>query len=381
MGERREWEDGNNSKRYTAALRMLQTKVRETGNSMAEFPRTVCCLIGAGYSFVAGLPLTKDLFAADVIEASGQAGRRFQAVWDDYDRWHTANPSKNPEEYLAELHANFLSRPGPPFAWAVELVAAVLATLRGADIRPAASRYRMRITEPSPFTAHVDFWSVVTSSFMNVSVVTTNYDLLIERALRHRPMKRAFGPGFYYGGIARPQLLQGTALPFTVTDSQRFVELTGAVSVYKLHGSLNWARQPSRLLLYQDMRPAFRHGGDAAIVPPITDKETPAWLKPIWEEAEQSLAEATCWIVCGYSLPDYDLGMRHLLQCASMKVENIYLLDPFSRDVQAHYHDVAPHATIHRLDGLPHGTQQLRAKLGFARSIGSSRPIDGPNRS
>ena len=40
--------------------------------------------------------------------------------------------------------------------------------------------------------------------------MTTNYDILIERELRHKGMRRVFGPGFYYGGIPKPQLLRGT---------------------------------------------------------------------------------------------------------------------------------------------------------------------------
>ena len=321
---------------------------------------SACCLIGAGYSVVADLPLTKDLFTTSVVAMSDSAEQRFRAVWDDYARWHNTNPAKNPEEYLANLDGNLLHRPGPPFAWAVELVAATLATPRSGDAKARNPRYGVRVTQPPRCATHVDFWATVARLFDSVAAVTTNYDLLIERALRHRPMRRGFGPGFHYGGIGRPQVLRGAALPFTVTDPQRLVELTGPIPVYKLHGSLSWARRGDGLDLYQDMRPAFRYGGDAAIVPPLSEKETPDWLRPIWQAAERELARADWWIVCGYSLPDYDSAIREMLaRSAGERPLTVLILAPSSGTLRDRYARVAPRAEIYSLAGLPAGIRQL----------------------
>lgn len=73
------------------------------------------------------------------------------------------------------------------------------------------------------------------------------------------------------------------------------VEMDGAIPVYKLHGSLNWSRVGDELELFQDLRPAFRHGGDAAIVPPVPEKEIPAWLRPVWSSAEAELGALSSW--------------------------------------------------------------------------------------
>jgi hypothetical protein len=95
--------------------------------------------------------------------------------------------------------------------------------------------------------------------------------------------------------------------------------------LYKLHGSLNWTRVGDAVELYQDMRPAFQHGGDAAIVPPISEKETPGWLTNVWQAAERNLAAAHSWIVCGYSLPQFDVAIQAMLQRAGTRVqEGIY---------------------------------------------------------
>src|SRR5438046_613116 len=99
--------------------------------------QSVCCILGAGYSHVAGAPLAKDLFATrDVAVSSEAAARRFQTVWNDYEAWLSANPARNAEEYLADLLKHGLSFPNfpvparviPPFQWAVELLGAVLST-------------------------------------------------------------------------------------------------------------------------------------------------------------------------------------------------------------------------------------------------------------
>ena len=330
--------------------------------------KSVCCIIGAGYSFVAGLPLARDLLTSDLAVVSKSAAQRFQWVWGDYARWQQGNPSRGPEEYLADLYRDPASwEPTHPcFSWAVELVAVALATPRGRDVNSVSPRYGPCITWPSRCAIHTAFWATVRTAFDDVAAVTTNYGLLIERSLRHRPMMRGFGPGFYYGGLIRPQVLKGTALPFTVTNPQRFVKLTGTIPVYKLHGSLNWARIGSSLELYQDMRPAFRHGGDAAIVPPASDKQTPSWLRPVWEEAEKKLSDSDCWIVCGYSLPSYDVGIeRTLKRAAKFKtgIGRIFILDPFSEHLRDKYQQVAPSAEIHCLSGLPKGIGDLRVHL------------------
>ena len=208
---------------------------------------TTCCIVGAGYSFIAGLPLAKDLLSTAVAVFSRSAEKRFEKVREDYAAWQKENPEGATEQYLSYLFEMELRLGGPPFEWAVELVAAVLATPRATDLRPITGRYRGRLTRPSWCRLHTYFWSTLMSFFTDISVVTTNYDLLIERSLRHKRMKRLFGPGFYYGGIPQPQVLKGTAQPFTVTNPQCFITLDGTIPVYKLHGSLNWSIENEEL--------------------------------------------------------------------------------------------------------------------------------------
>jgi len=326
-----------------------------------------CCIVGAGYSHAAGLPLAKDLLDIDCHISSSEAKDRFQAVWTNFDDWRMHNPGKGPEEYLGYLYGMGAVIGQPHFRWAVELVMAVLATPLASDRRAANPRYISRITNPSWCLAHKDLWQLLLEATSSLSVVTTNYDLLVERSLRHSPMRRVFGPGCFYGGLARPQMLRGVALPFSVRRALRVIEMNGLVPVYKLHGSLNWCLRRGSLEMFQDARAAFRRGGEAAVVPPTTEKAVPDWLKPVWIEAEERLSEAGCWVVCGYSLPQYDSAIRTLLKRAATRtVQTIVLLDPNSTQLASSYADVAPKAMIKCARGLPKGIDDLRRMIQTA---------------
>lgn len=364
--------------------------------------QSICCILGAGYSHVAGAPLTRDLFAIrSVAIPSEAAARRYRTVWNDYEAWLFENPYRNPEEYLADLpkhgqsavwianerylvahrdleatvgiegRASTLPFPDlpvptrviPPFEWAVELLAAVLATPLPSDTTVTNFRYGARVSFPFNCESHFAFWREVVGKASHVAAITTNYDILIERGLRHKRMKRLFGPGCYYGGIPKPQLLRGSQEPWAYQGN--YIELDGAVPIYKLHGSLNWSRAGDGLELFQDLRPAFRGGGDAAIVPPIPEKEIPAWLQPIWSSAEEELARAAIWIVCGYSLPSYDVAIAELLRRAAMSgnLKRILVLDPHTSAISRRYSTIGQNVQVIALQGLPECIESLRELL------------------
>jgi len=365
--------------------------------------RSICCFLGAGYAHVAGAPLTRDLFATrNVAVSSGGAARRFQAVWDHHEEWLSENHARNAEEYLADLlkqhestvwslseryalqHSSLErtgaiearqaplpfsiprlpSRAVPPFEWAVELLGAALASPLSSDTTKTNCRYGARITFPFHCGSHSAFWREVTASQSDhVAAITTNYDILIERQLRHRRMRRTFGPGCYYGGLPKPQLLRGTQLPWAYQGTH--VTLEGAIPIYKLHGSLNWSLAARELELFQDMRPAFRQGGNAAIIPPVPEKDIPPWLSPVWKCAEQELAGAEVWIICGYSLPSYDIAVIELLRRAAAKgyLTRVLVLDPRSSDICRRYAAIMQNVEVIGLEGLPGGVDMLHKLL------------------
>ena len=245
----------------------------------------------------------------------------------------------------------------------MELVAATLASPRGKDVPVVRNiRYSGRLTREVQSLGLVRFWDIVCTSDLR-AIVTTNYDLLAERGLRHRALKRRFRPGFHYGGFPKPQRLKGLAQPWTVLDQQRIVVLDSGVPLFKLHGSLNWSLEGGERLMYQDMRSAFRRGGDALISPPTTEKETPEWLSAVWGNASSYLSMCERWIVCGYSLPAYDIALRELFGQSSSAAREICVIDPCAALLTERWQQVAPGARIFKFDGLPSGLQALAEHL------------------
>jgi SIR2-like domain len=324
--------------------------------------KSVACLLGAGYSYVARVPLAKDLLKPNyVLALSERSSRRFEAVLQHYGDWQRHHPTEYPEQYLGLLYEGLLGPNAPKWQWAVEYVGAVIAS---AGTPPASlnrnPRYSNRVNRPSESVVHKQFWNAILSNTDRLSVLTTNYDILIERALRHRLMHRPPSPGCFYGGLPRPQQLKGAAQPFSRWSPERLVQMNGSIPVFKLHGSLNWSLAGEQLVLYQDMRAAYRNGGNAAIVPPVPEKVVPGWLQAVWCEAEIALRNSDVWVVCGYSAPSYDSEVLRLLAAGSVGRPLVtLLLSPDSEALCSKWQNIAPEATILPLPGLPAGTKML----------------------
>lgn len=309
-------------------------------------------ITGAGYSFAAGLPLTKELFEVHSYAGSTGAIQRSERIRSTWQEWHIQHPGQGPEQFLTAVNLGQVSQISWPEV--VEHVALVLATPRGDDWpRTKSPRYAARVTNPIRSDVHIDFWTAVLDRFDLRMVATTNYDLLVERGLRTRPMIRPTRPGMYYGGFHQPQILKGDKQPYSVRKSDQFTTLEGSVPLYKLHGSLSWSFENGRLAMYQDARPAFRSGGTAAIVPPLTEKTTPTWLRAVWDQCEAGLMDCPTWIVVGYSLPPYDIALLQLFQRAGAGVQQIWIIDPFAAgEIEGRWKLAAPSAQVSCLPGL-----------------------------
>jgi hypothetical protein len=115
---------------------------------------------------------------------------------------------------------------------------------------------------------------------------------------------------------------------------------------------------------YQDMRAAHRFGGNAAIIPPLPYKQIPSWLREVWNEAQLILQQSRTWVICGYSLPSYDVEVRRLLRDSGVHRNlRIFLLSPDSKELQTTLQDILPDSSIIPLSGLPAGSHELEAHL------------------
>lgn len=290
---------------------------------------------------------------------------RFEAVLEQYRCWQTRNPGGHAEQFMSDVYSHIAGPNAPPWTWVVEYVGAVIAS---AGTPPASlnrnPRYSNRVNRSSDCTVHAEFFRALLSTADDLTIITTNYDLLVERSLRHRPMRRPPSPGCYYGGLPRPQKLKGAAQPFSRWAYDQLIEMTGTIPVYKLHGSLNWSLSGGDIVAYQDMRPAFRNGGDAAIVPPLPEKQIPAWLEAVWNEAAQAARRAAVWVVCGYSAPDYDSEVLRLLREGGAHGPlTVLLSSPDSHDRVEHWKKIVPEAKVIPLPGLPTGIRAIADHL------------------
>jgi hypothetical protein len=332
--------------------------------------RPNCVLIlGAGWSAAARLPLANQLF-----ERADGLSRRDREVIDAYEEWQHEHPTSSSEQFVAYAYEGgtekvFRRLPGSPISrWndpQLELdltgtvrryglqwsdVAAYLQRRLAAPSLPqrlsSGVRYRPELLRRTPSATQADFWNWLLDQILVRAIVTTNYDLTTEQTVGISLNAIAGSPGFNYAGI------QNTVHPLSSGfDRGSDPSPTGLIPLAKLHGSLNWSLT-DRVEVFPDLRPAFRNGGNAAIIPPLPEKHVPWWLEPVWDQARAELAAADEWVVVGYSLPPYDYEINELLARSARKVRRIRIYDPYADSIAGRWSDVAPSAYIKTYPGL-----------------------------
>jgi hypothetical protein len=152
------------------------------------------------------------------------------------------------------------------------------------------------------------------------AILTFNYDLVPERAMRALHSQTRFGEWLY--GFGR--------------SSEKVAPL------YKLHGSVNWEPDFRRGRVWArekswadfDSQPGYRARGPAfPILLPYWDKkiEQEPW-RTIWQLAGHQLEDTSSLVIWGYSLPLTDLKAQALLRICTApghsKLANVCVIDP-----------------------------------------------------
>jgi len=172
------------------------------------------------------------------------------------------------------------------------------------------------------------------------AIVTFNYDLVAERAIKKLQDVSTFGPWIYCF-----ELRPGDAIRVP--------------TIYKLHGSVNWRPQERnhefsvRQKSWKDFDqgPGYRAHSTSnstsadenpfPILLPYWDKkvERRPW-NSIWRSAAAALARTTKLIIWGYSLPLTDLKAYELFRLSLLShdspLEDICIIDP-SKDVRTRW--------------------------------------------
>ena len=204
-----------------------------------------------------------------------------------------------------------------------------------------------------------------------ISFVTFNQDLLIERAIDN-----VAHHGRYDGmpwdvrqcyGIRMSRYLGGGGPFFQATTPGK------SISVLKLHGSLNWVYKvrsgedprnyiravPQRFHCVTDVAVTthyrFKERSRTMpvipfVVPPIYEKSTQYQeaIDPIWRRAEKTLMDADRLIIFGYSFPSADFAAKRLLRRAfhsNRQLDEVAVIDPASA-VPHRIGDLLPDASV-----------------------------------
>lgn len=178
------------------------------------------------------------------------------------------------------------------------------------------------------------------------TIITTNYDLLLDETLIGDPL---------FGSMGRKGMIDYGFAP----TEQQFSHSVRAGSLLKLHGSLNWRFCPNCHHMTVFRRADWGHWrGRSPVDTPVSTENmasiegklcrhcrgrtrsliiSPSYFKSlrnvhlasIWARAEQELRRATRVVFVGYSLPDDDLEVMYLLKrsLARLPAQQITVVD------------------------------------------------------
>ncbi|MDO8142585.1 MAG: SIR2 family protein [Candidatus Brocadiales bacterium] len=134
------------------------------------------------------------------------------------------------------------------------------------------------------------------------TVITFNYDLLIEDALFNLKIPFTYGlPDNFVDYV-------GSRRCATTSEVEK------AIKVLKLHGSLNWSKSDTdRLSIHPDYSNVLNADREPLLIPPTWRKNIGGHIETIWDETVQALRYATRIIVIGFSMPLVDMHFKYLI--------------------------------------------------------------------
>ena len=251
-----------------------------------------------------------------------------------------------------ELWMTYLSQPQPWLRAGHQLLNRSLATeIRRHISEIISDRTMLSMESPVPewLTSLIGHWHS-----QRCTVITLNYDTLIERASRDVPIES--GPEIsayymyppYFSPLASRS---GGAFGFAPSKLETFTYL-------KLHGSTNWHYSGRENFygetIYYSRDSSWgsqRHPDESKslanardkevlIIPPVTEKTTyfnNETVRRLWQEASVALQNAARVFVIGYSLPISDLGMQYFLKLNLPSKDTIWRVVDTSKRVLPRY--------------------------------------------
>ncbi len=134
------------------------------------------------------------------------------------------------------------------------------------------------------------------------SVITFNYDTLLEDALADLQIQFSYG-------------LPSAAADYRDSGKSTPPRAARPLGIFKLHGSVNWgtlAKSGSKVRIYPNYH-AVPANERLLLVPPTWRKVFGGQLSAVWEHSVKALTEATRIIVIGFSMRPTDAHFKYLL--------------------------------------------------------------------
>jgi hypothetical protein len=202
--------------------------------------------------------------------------------------------------------------------------------------------------ESSIYDYYAAFLSGLTANKTGLSrntVVSLNYDLLLEKSLRHLAIPFSYG-------------LAGPGVAFDA-DADGDASGEGAFELLKLHGSINWGEaEDGSVRVHRDYESVRAAKLSPLLVPPTWHKSAGDPLLRVWEAAVAALAAATRITLIGFSIPAIDQHFKYLLAVGlkeNSSLRSVKIVDPRCDELLQQYQ------AVFREDQFRYGVVQVRS--------------------
>jgi hypothetical protein len=294
--------------------------------------KSVVWVLGAGFSQPLGAPELKNLITPNRLADihAHYSPEKHPALNERYIKFiaslyeHGVDRDRrlwgDPEEFLDYLDAA-ANHDGPARFWVNKLAEG--APGDWSDVGPDAkadklhdAARRMMAAACMAFLEEKDsaqerwqpYWDWIRLVKAEDTIITFNYDLLVERLLEEGPKQT---PNVE---TARIEVLGPSEEPNP-----------DCAPVLKLHGSVNWRRAPSGYEVTRDPHFAINCADkELAILSPgsVKLRESKGGLKKLWDRAVEGLKQADAIVLLGYRFPPSDAYARRTLLSAIADTKN-----------------------------------------------------------
>ncbi len=172
-----------------------------------------------------------------------------------------------------------------------------------------------------------------------VSIISTNYDLIIDNALLEKAQSCDYGVNLRYNLTAENDRANGITDWYFKSSTGKINE--GKIPLLKIHGSLNWFYCPKcdemditisekGIIQYLESRSRFfctnpyctSNYEPLLVTPTMLKVYDNPFLQQLWALAEKKISEANALVFIGYSLTEADYHIRSLLTKALANNKN-----------------------------------------------------------